>query len=212
MPHLFPLSLTLPHCTMIVRTGETSNKLPSHYNSASKLEPDPSSSDALSSRRGACKYGDNDLSKKGEDMDTSSCVYSRVALTVAVMLADYFAKIIAVKSLEKWNISTVQQSPLNNNRGSSVGSSPTSPLHLFLDSPRPKGKNHLKPRSTQESRRNAFKLKKASSIISQSQDQPHKRTSTISQSLHAVAPWLKKALHPECQNFLLDRWNLPDVM
>ena len=207
---------------MIVYTGETSYKLPSHYCNVVKLEPDPSSSDTLSSLTGtgsgigigigACKYGDCDMSKRGEDMDTSSCVYSRVALTVAVMLADHFAKIVALKSLEKCNISTIQYSPVNNRGGSSVGSSPTTPLHLFLDSPRPRGKNHLKPRSTTESRRNAFKLKKAASIISQSQDQPHKRTSTVSQSLHAVAPWLKKALHPEFQNFLLDRWNLPDVM
>lgn len=206
---------------MYVRTGETSNKLPSHCYSVVKLEPDPSSSDTLSSIKeigtgigiGACKYGDCDLSKRGEDMDTSSCVYSRVALTVAVMLADHFAKIVALKSLEKCTISTVQYSPVVDNRGgSSVGSSPTTPLHLFLDSPRPRGKNYSKPRSTPESRRNAFKLKKAASIISQSQDQPHKRTSTVSQSLHAVAPWLKKALHPEFQNFLLDRWNLPDVM
>ena len=149
---------------MILRTGETSNKLPSHYYSVVKLEPDPSSSDTLSSIKGigmgACKYGDCDLSKREEDMDTSSCVYSRVALTVAVMLADHFAKIVALKSLEKCNISTVQYSPVINDRGgSSVGSSPTTPLHLFLDSPRPRGKNHLKPRSTPESRRNAFKLK-----------------------------------------------------
>jgi hypothetical protein len=193
------------------RTGETSCTLPSTYYGAGKLETDPPST-AMHGRRGASKRDDNDLSRRGEDMDTSSCVYSRVSLTVAVMLADYFAKIVAIKSLEKSNINTAQYPSPVNNRGPSVGASPTTPFHLFLDSPWPRGKNHLKPRSTRESRRNDFKLKKAASIILQSQDQPRIRTSTVSQSLHAVAPWLKKALHPECQVFLLDRLSVPYVM
>jgi hypothetical protein len=159
-------------------------------------------------RREASRYGDFDRSKRDEDAESSSCTYSRVALTAAITLADFFARTVTAKAMERTSLSRDSlASPVGQARG--FGAAGLFPLSLVLDTP--KG-SHIFPKGTSESRRNSFKMKKAASIVSQSQNQMTRRSLAVSQSLHAVAPWLKKALHPEFQTFLSDRLNLPSMI
>lgn len=160
-------------------------------------------------RKEALRYGEFDRSKKEDDPDSSSCTYSRVALTAAVTLADFFARILTAKTLERTSLGRDSlTSPLGTVSRGSVAAG-LFPLSLVLDPP--KG-SHIYPKGTSESRRNSFKMNKAASIVSQSQNQLTRRSLAVSQSLHAVAPWLKKVLHPEFQTFLSDRLNLPSMI
>ena len=144
----------------------------------------------MKERKDAIRYGEF---ANEDDGDSSACIYSRVALTVAVTLADHFAKSVTIKVAE----STTFRSP----KGAEVQGL----------SDNPKG-NHLMPRGNSESRRKNFEYNQAVNILYQSKSQTRKRSFAVSQSLHAVAPWLKKALHPEFQAFLNERLNLPIII
>lgn len=159
-------------------------------------------------RRDASRYEEFDRFKREEDTESSSCTYSRVALTAAITLADFFARMVTAKALERSSLGRDSlASPVGQSRGS--GAAGLFPLSLVLDPP--KG-SHIYPKGTSESRRNSFKMNKAAIIVSQCQNQMTRRSLAVSQSLHAVAPWLKKALHPEFQTFLSDRLNLPSAI
>jgi hypothetical protein len=144
-------------------------------------------------------------------------VYSRVALTVAITLADYFAKVLSVGELDRIPSSnSLNSSPQKGTQsiGPGVGTGTgliNMGIDLSVDTTRERG-GHLMPRGTSETRRNSFKVNKAACIIQQSKKQTRRRSLAVSQSLYAVAPWLRKALHPECQSFLAERLNLPTTV
>lgn len=132
--------------------------------------------------------------EKEDDIESSSCVYSKVALTVAVTLADYFAKTLSVRVKD--------QDSFRSPKGAII--------EVHGQIPSAKG-SYLMPRGNTESRRNDFEYNKAMNILYQSKCHTRKKSFAVSQSLNAVAPWLKKALHSEFQSFLLERLNLPNV-
>ena len=123
----------------------------------------------------------------------SSFLYSRVALTVAVTLADYFAKTIKVKVAEPCTFRSPKGAIIEVHGQTSAKGS------------------HIMPRGNAESRRNDFAYNKAINIIYQSKSNSYsrKRSFAVSQSLHAVAPWLRKSMHSEFQSFLFEKLNLP---
>lgn len=151
-----------------------------------------------------------------EEADSTTCVYSRVALTVAITLADFFAKVLSVGESDKIPSSTLHNStPLKvtqgsgSGQGTGTGTGINMGIDLSVDSTRG---GHLMPRGTSETRRNSFKVNKAACIMQQSKKQTRRRSLAVSQSLYAVAPWLRKALHLECQTFLAERLNLPTTV
>ena len=152
----------------------------------------PLSEREIKEKRDAIRYGE--YANEEQDSDQSACLYSRVALTVAVTLADHFAKSVTVSVTES---SAIFRSP----KGAEVQG--------LFDTP--KGA-HLMPRGNSESRRKNFEYNKAVNILYQSKSQTRRRSFAVSQSLHAVAPWMKKALHPEFQAFLAERLNLPVII
>lgn len=182
-----------------------------------RSDPLSQSSRGAKERKNATRYGESYRAKRDEDADSSSCTYSRVALTAAITLADFFANMVIAKAFERSSLARDSVgSPGGNSKGSGSGGigagagtgAGTFPLSLVMDSP--KGSN-IYPKGNSESRRNSFKMNKAASIVTQSQNQTCRRSLAVSQSLHAVAPWLKKTLHPEFQTFLSDRLNLPTM-
>ena len=129
--------------------------------------------------------------EKEDGREPSSFLYSRVALTVAVTLADLFAKKVSVKVAEPCTFR-----------------SPKGAIIEVHGQTGAKG-SHIMPRGNAESRRNDFAYNKAINIIYQSKSHSRKRSFAVSQSLHAVAPWVRKSLHAEFQSFLFEKLNLP---
>jgi hypothetical protein len=160
------------------------------------------------------RYGEFD--EKHIEGNVLTCTYSRIELTVAVILADYLAKTVTYHTHEPSTTKDVMPQVVSSKGRSYDPFSLRSNASCDVDGPdpasAPRRAGHQSFQRESSLRNSKFKVDKAANILNSSQYNIRRRSLAVSQSLNVVAPFLRDALHPEFQKFLSQRLKLPTII